>query len=341
MQKWKITFLISGFKIDNNIYKVGNVEFTNNSKETHVEISLLEESANFCKFPFRLNLFPRAHIIVEDDDYKHAAMRALIEIDRTLDTFAFSYFSQCKYLPIGYVKNVDSEEAHPIKYKESHVPMPLEPSFLSEMSSVNFSISYDYIKHFEHLLLKQPHEFTESNKKLATALRWCRLGSLSRYLSESSTVAFIFEWIALETLLTFDENDTNVTIKLKRLPKLMKHFSEKIIFNYSKIIETNIPSNNEQIWNDKIFKMYEDRKDIFHEGHMSISIDFLNLLGPKEYKGDIGILEAILSRVLPFIAKGSKNFSIIKGIWDNLNSYSPKDEDEPVTNLGGWSEAWV
>jgi len=57
------------------------------------------------------------------------------------------------------------------------------------------------------LLLKPPKKFTESKKRVATALRWCRLSALSRLFSGSSTIAFILDWIALETLAKNDRTE--------------------------------------------------------------------------------------------------------------------------------------
>jgi len=123
-------------------------------------------------------------------------------------------------------------------------------------------------------------------------------------------------------------------------PEIMKLFPEKMN-KYKRRVYTDLPSNIETKWLCKIDKMYKARKDIFHEGELRIMIDFSNLLGPSISKGDVALLEAILGRVLPFIAKGSLTLSTIKEIWEDIDSYSPTLEDNPISFQGGWGVGWL
>ena len=56
LQKWEVTFLVTGFNVTDGKYKVGNVEFRP-PQDPRVEIHQLFESATFSGFPFRTNLF--------------------------------------------------------------------------------------------------------------------------------------------------------------------------------------------------------------------------------------------------------------------------------------------
>ena len=82
------------------------------------KIRQLNESAQVSRFPFRTDRFPQAVIVIKDDNRIHASQKALMEIDRTLDTLVFTWFSQCKYLPVGYVRNVETNEVYPIQYED-------------------------------------------------------------------------------------------------------------------------------------------------------------------------------------------------------------------------------
>lgn len=335
MKKWKVNFLISGFEVESGTFKIGNIIFSKVDTTSLREITLLQKSADFAKFQFGITRFPKATVEIEEDDYKKAAMKGLFEIDRTLDTLVFSSFSKSKYLSVGYVENINNNsESYPIEYLESSVPTPLLSRHKTTMNSLYFYLSEDYIKHFEHLLTKDPKNFTESEEKLATALRWCRLGSLSRFHGQSTTPAFIFEWIALETLIRIDE-DTRVKDRLKLTLDIMKHFPLEVISNYSRDLTK---SGFRKLWWEKIDFMYENRKEIFHEGKLDIRVGFRNLFNTKEYKSDIGLIEAILSRILSFVSKGSRKYSTLKEIWDDAKIYVPTRDDNPVSNLGGWSE---
>ena len=45
------------------------------------------------------------------------------------------------------------------------------------------------------------------------------------------TVAFVLEWLALETMLVTDPEE-RITDALKRIPKLMRHWPTKVAFSY-------------------------------------------------------------------------------------------------------------
>ena len=209
---------------------------------------------------------------------------------------------------------------------------PVMPSYKTQEAEA-------FLAHTVHLLEKDSSAHTEAERLLAAGLRWCRLGSLARAFSESMTVAFVLEWLALETMLVTDPEE-RITDALGRIPKLMRHWPTTVEMNYMPNLRAKDTSISEHEWSETVQQMYQERKDIFH------GREFENPIDPGwtpscEAAKSLPVLEAILGRCVSFLGRATRSKVTLGEAWSGLNGYVPTNEDAPPTNLGGWSRVWM
>ena len=331
-----VTFLVTGFTVTGS-YRRGQVTFREPVKPSAPEFSALQESSRHCRCPFPVHVFPLASIELPEGDSSSNQQKALHEIDRVLDTFVFTHFGSAKYLPIGCVT---TSTVRAIRAEETFVPMlmrrklapPVMPSYKTQEAEA-------FLAHTVHLLEKDSSAHTEAERLLAAGLRWCRLGSLARAFSESMTVAFVLEWLALETMLVTDPEE-RITDALGRIPKLMRHWPTTVEMNYMPNLRAKDTSISEHEWSETVQQMYQERKDIFH------GREFENPIDPGwtpscEAAKSLPVLEAILGRCVSFLGRATRSKVTLGEAWSGLNGYVPTNEDAPPTNLGGWSRVWM
>lgn len=267
-----------------------------------------------------------------------AARRGLFEIDRTLDVLAFSDFGRCRYLPVGFV--VSPQSAQGIAFTETYPPLPLLPSFTPRvMKELDLMLARGFVRHSEHILAVDEANYTEAMRALATALRWCRLGSLARGFSESVTVAFVMEWMALESLLLTSPKE-RVTDALRRLPTLMRHWPLSVSSDYMPGLRSADPESERPKWRTVIDDLYRERKEMFHgrEFHVPANPD-----APQSWERGaktFSYLEAILGRCVAFVGKRSRTYATVADVWSGVDSYIAERDDTPPSNLGGWGRSW-
>lgn len=339
-KSWVVTFLVTGFRCDNynrldgmrRRFMVGNVDFSDGELESLNEKDVLSKSSDFAKFPFKLDDFPRAKVTVTALNHFDAAMKGLFEINRTLDTLVFTPFGRSKCMNVGFV-NDPNGDLIPIKYRGSEVQFPIiNYGLTAMMDSVGYNLYIDYTRHFEHLLFKSPKDFTESEDRLVTSLRWCRLAALSTTTFDWLGVTFLFEWFALENLVKVDPRG-ETSAAFRRIPKIMKHFPLDIITNYAPELYTNLQANIGDLWWEKIQTLYEHGTRTTHEALLEVDIDRLNLFETDKNIDDTDVLEAIIGRLLPFIGEASRTKPTMKEVWELADSYTPDIDDSPPTNL--------
>ena len=332
-----VTFLVTGFTVTGS-YRRGQVTFREPVQPSDPEFSALQESSRHCRCPFPVHVFPRASVEMPGDGVHSHQEKALHEIDRVLDTLVFTDFGCAKYLPIGCVS---TSTVRATKARETFVPMPIRSVLTPPvMPSYKTREAEAFLAHTEHLLDKDSSAYTEAERLLAAGLRWCRLGSLARAFSESVTIAFVLEWLALETMLVIDPKE-RITDALKRIPKLMRHWPTTVGLNYMPNLRAKDTSISEHEWGETVQQMYEERRDIFH------GREFDNPLDPgwtpswEHGATSFPVLEAILGRCISFLGRATRSTLTLGEAWSGLDGYVPANEDAPPTNLGGWSRTWM
>jgi hypothetical protein len=337
MVDWSITFLITGFGVATNEQR-GRVVFSPPAQSGSTEASTLRESAKFSGFPFPPERFARATVVQQAEDHRTAAKACLFEIDRTLDTLVFTAFGRAKYLPVGYASG---QAIVPLAFSETHAPMPIASELRQPtMPSPDSWVATAFLKHTEHLLTKPPTLFSESELALAAGLRWMRLGSLARTFSESVTVAFVMEWLALEAML-LTRPEERLTDALQRIPLLMRHWPTAISMNYTPSLRAEDLVANVVEWKAVVEHMGNERKEMFHGREFHVSAD--PAAPPSWERGakSFSSLEAVLGRCVAFLGKMSRERPTLRGVWGAAGDYVPSDDDCPPTNLGGWTKVWM
>jgi hypothetical protein len=335
-EEWAVTFLVSGFSVP-NLCRIGLVEFSPPLDHSSPDFGLLVQSAEIGGLPFRVDTFPRATIHVSEREPRNAIKWGLLEIDRTLDTLAFTDFGCSKYLPVGFVTcRLGGSHAEPIGYRETAIPSPIavkvEPPVLE---GYRLCDALRFQAHSQHLLARTKVPLSESEEALAAGLRWCRLGSLSRAFSESTTVAFVLEWTALESLLLTHDQDRVKDALGRRIPKLLRHWPTRINTDYWPRLRSTDLGASEQEWRDLVLQdLYPHRRDVFHGREFHVPND---PSGPPLGHRSFGFLEAILGRVVAFVGKRSRTEPSLRVVWEGVDAYQPDDDDAPPSNLGGWS----
>jgi hypothetical protein len=332
---WAVTFLITGFTVPKP-HRLGLIEFSPPVPRSSPTLPALIESARLARFPLRVDVFPCATIVMPDDDRRTAIRWALFELDRTLDTLTFTDFGCSKYLPVGVVVDLANPSvALPLDYSETYIPGPIVTRIaLPPLEGYRLDAASCFHAHSAHLLNRRNQPLSESEDALAGALRWCRLGALARTFSESSTVAFVLEWTALETLV-LGHGSERVNDALERIPKLMRHWPTDVDSNYMPTLRADDPQRAEAEWHRLVFdELYPHRKDVFHGREFHVPND---PNGPALSHRALGLLEAILGRVVAFVGKRSRTEQTIQLAWKGVGVYATVDDDCPPRNLGGWT----
>ena len=333
-----VTFLVTGFTVTGS-YRRGQVTFREPVQPSAPEFSALQESSRHCRCPFPVHVFPLASIELPEGDSSSNQQKALHEIDRVLDTFVFTDFGSAKYLPIGCVT---TSTVRAIRAKETFVPMlmsrglapPVMPSYKTQEAEA-------FLAHTVHLLEKDSSAHTEAERLLAAGLRWCRLGSLARAFSESITVAFVLEWLALETMLVTVPGERITDALNNRIPKLMRHWPTTVKMNYMPNVRAEDTSISEHEWGETVKQMYEERKEIFHGREFDNPTDPRSWTPSCEAAESLPVLEAILGRCVSFLGRATRSSVTLGEAWSGLDGYVPTNEDAPPINLGGWSRTWM
>ena len=358
-----VTFLVTGFTVTGS-YRRGQVTFREPVQPSAPEFSALDESSRHCRCPFPVHVFPRASVELPEGDSSSNQQKALHEIDRVLDTFVFTDFGSAKYLPIGCVT---TSAVRAIRAKETFVPMlmsrglkpPVMPSYRTQEAEA-------FLAHTVHLIEKDSSAHTEaeqdsgsrglprtycaphrkgqfgshgSRKASSSGATLVPTRSLARAFSESMTVAFVLEWLALETMLVTDPEE-RITDALRRIPKLMRYWPATVAFNYMPNERAKDASISEHEWVETVEEMYQDRKEIFH------GREFDNPIDPSwtpscEAATSLPVLEAILGRCVSFLGRATRSRMTLGEAWSDLDGYVPTNTDAPPTNLGGWTRSWV
>ena len=264
MHRWTIAFLISGFQVKGPPFRRGRVEFSEPAPSGSIEAENLRISAASAEFGFAVDKFSRAIVVEESVDQSSAVKMGRFEIDRTLDTLSFTKFGQSKFLPVGYVLDETSRYVA-LEHFETNRPMPFRPSLISEpvMEARWLFEEEPFFRHTDHLLKQPASTHSEAQRTLSAGLRWCRLGSLARGFSESVTVAFVMEWLALESMLLSHPKETTASA-LRRLAVLMRHWPIEIATNYTPSLRSVDIVSGHAAWQQLIAEMGEERRDIFH-----------------------------------------------------------------------------
>jgi hypothetical protein len=320
---------------------VGHVRFWEPALPGTSDADVLRRSAADTDFVFDVTRFPRATAVHDADREVDAARHALFEIDRTLDTLAFTDLGRSRYLPVGYaIADPPGAAARPLAFRETYPAVPLPPSITPRvMNEFNLRVLEGFMRHTRHLLSAAPTGHSSASRALATALRWCRLGSLARGFSESVTVAFVMEWMALETLLLIHPRE-RIKDALPRVVNLMKNWPPGVASDYTPGLRSENPEKARAQWEQIVQELYRERKEIFHGREFHVYVDPTAKPSWEHGATMFGCLEAILGRCVAFVGRRSQVHDTLADIWGGSEEFVPDRDDTPPTNLGGWGRSW-